>query len=312
MTTTAVISDPIGSWFTQSDHTVSTEATYRLVLDEFIARHADPFSVSERDVADFVLLDAEGRRRTVSGNSLRRNRTALAAFYRWAFEHRHVAVDYRPALKALDLPCRRVRLGRWLTKGEAARLLGVCDQSPRGVRDRALLGTALLTGLRAAELVGLTWGDVFMDQGRIQLVGKGRKLAEVAIPAQALEALKAWRDLVETSTRTPVDSTAPVFCASSYVGGLKGATKDYRFNWAKTASTALTRSVLAHRANQAGIGHVAPHDLRRSFAGFLDDRGIDLRTIQTALRHSSADTTVRCYLTPNPTRALRAVAALEL
>jgi len=96
------------------------------------------------------------------------------------------------------------------------------------------------------------------------------------------------------------------------VGGLKGATKDYRFNWAKTASTALTRSVLAHRANQAGIGHVAPHDLRRSFAGFLDDRGIDLRTIQTALRHSSADTTVRCYLTPNPTRALRAVAALEL
>ncbi len=229
MTTTAVISDPIGSWFTQSDYTVSTEATYRLVLDEFIARHADPFSVSERDVADFVLLDAEGRRRTVSGNSLRRNRTALAAFYRWAFEHRHVAVDYRPALKALDLPCRRVRLGRWLTKGEAARLLGVCDQSPRGVRDRALLGTALLTGLRAAELVGLTWGDVFMDQGRIRLLGKGRKLAEVAIPAQALEALKAWRDLVETSTRTPVDSTAPVFCASSYVGGLKGATKDYRF-----------------------------------------------------------------------------------
>jgi hypothetical protein len=79
MTTTAVISDPIGSWFTQSDYTVSTEATYRLVLDEFIARHADPFSVSERDVADFVLLDAEGRRRTVSGNSLRRYRTALKA-----------------------------------------------------------------------------------------------------------------------------------------------------------------------------------------------------------------------------------------
>ncbi len=90
------------------------------------------------------------------------------------------------------------------------------------------------------------------------------------------------------------------------------AERVYQFDWTKAASTALTRSVLAYRVDQAGIGHVTPHDLRRSFAGFLDERGIDLRTIQTALRHRSADTTIRCYLAPNPTRALRAVAALEL
>jgi len=312
MTVNTVTSDPIGSWFFQSDYTASTEATYRPVLEEFMARHGDPFAVSERDVADFVLLDGQGRRRTVSGNSLRRYRTALAAFFRWALEHGHVDVDYRPGLKALELPCRRVRLGRWLTPSEAARLLSVCGDTPRGVRDRALLATALLTGLRAAELVGLTWGDVSLDRARIRLVGKGRKLAEVAIPNQAVDALVAWRDLAETETETPVRLDAPVFCSATFVGGLRGAKRAYQFDWTRTASTALTRSVLARRAAQAGIGHVAPHDLRRSFAGFLDDRGIDLRTIQTALRHRSADTTIRCYLTPNPTRALRAVAALEL
>ena len=104
----------------------------------------------------------------------------------------------------------------------------------------------------------------------------------------------------------------PVLCASSYIGGLRGSTKEYRFDWTARASTALVRSVLTYRAHQAGLGHVAPHDLRRSFAGFLDDRGADLRTIQTALRHGSPDTTVRHYLIPNPTRALRAVEALQL
>ena len=299
-------------WFAESDYTASTEATYRPVLNELFGRIGDPLAVSERGVVDFVLFDADGHRRRVSGNSLRRYRTALAAFYRWAHEQELISTDLRPVLKALELPCRRVRLGRWLTDTEASRLIEACDTSPRGIRDRALLSTALLTGLRAAELVGLTWGNVDLQRGRIQFVGKGRKLAEVAIPAQASHALEAWHDQGEPWRRGTWRGPDPVLCASSYVGGLRGVTKQYRFDWKSPASTALVRSVLAHRTNVAGLGHVAPHDLRRSFAGFLDDRGIDLRTIQTALRHESADTTVRHYLTPNPTRALRAVEALEL
>ena len=299
-------------WFAQSDYTASTEATYRPVLNELFGRAGDPLAVGERVVIDFVLLDADGHRRQVSGNSLRRYRTALAAFYRWAHEQELISTDLRPVLKALELPCRRVRLGRWLTDTEASRLIEACDTSPRGVRDRALLSTALLTGLRAAELVGLTWGNVDLQRGRIQFVGKGRKLAEVAIPAQASHALEAWHDQGEPWRRGTWRGPDPVLCASSYIGGLRGSTKEYRFDWTARASTALVRSVLTYRAHQAGLGHVAPHDLRRSFAGFLDDRGADLRTIQTALRHGSPDTTVRHYLTPNPTRALRAVEALQL
>ena len=152
-------------WFAQSDYTASTEATYRPVLNELFGRAGDPLAVGERVVVDFVLLDADGRRRQVSGNSLRRYRTALAAFYRWAYEQELISIDLRPVLKALELPCRRVRLGRWLTDIEASQLIEACDTSPRGVRDRALLSTALLTGLRAAELVSLTWPYPVCRQG---------------------------------------------------------------------------------------------------------------------------------------------------
>lgn len=304
--------DLVNVWFDQSDYTASTEATYRRVLTELATRVEDPLSAPSRVVTDFIVLDEAGCRRALSGNTLRSYRTALAAFYGWAFDRGLVAVDHRPALRDLVLPCRRVRLGRWLTAREAVQLLEACDTTPRGVRDRALLSTALLTGLRAAELTGLRWGDVDFDQGRIRLVGKARKLAEVAIPPQAIHALQAWQQLGETDNTFGIEAGWPVFCTSSYIGGLKGSPKDYRFARDQPASTALVRSVLGHRARLAGIGHVAPHDLRRSFAGFLDEKGTDLRTIQLALRHGSPDTTARYYLTPNPARAFQAVGGLEL
>jgi integrase len=70
--------------------------------------------------------------------------------------------------------------------------------------------------------------------------------------------------------------------------------------------------LIVRRAEEAGLGLVATHDLRRSFAGFLDERGVDLGGIQAALRHSSPDTTQRAYLERSPRRALRAVADLQL
>jgi integrase len=248
----------------------------------------------------------------LAGNTLRGYRTAVCAFYRWANQRGHTSLDPRTALNELQLPVRRARTGRWLTADEAARLLYVCDESPRGIRDQALLSTALLTGLRAAELVSLTWSNVDLDTHRIHLVGKGRRPAEVAVPLQAVTALRLWKGLAAHETQQHPEPHWPVFCASSYIGGLRGSTKTYRFDWTQPSSPRLVRSVVTYRANQAQLGAVAPHDLRRSFAGFLDHNGVDLRTIQMALRHGSPDTTARCYLTPNPQRAHAAVQALHL
>lgn len=72
------------------------------------------------------------------------------------------------------------------------------------------------------------------------------------------------------------------------------------------------RQIVARRAEEAGLGVVATHDLRRSFAGFLDDDGAHLQDVQAALRHSSPTVTARCYLDPSPRRAIDAVAGLRL
>jgi integrase len=51
---------------------------------------------------------------------------------------------------------------------------------------------------------------------------------------------------------------------------------------------------------------IAPHDLRRTFAGLLEDQGVPIEKISAALRHSDIGTTQR-YLADNPRRTIEAL-----
>jgi integrase len=64
------------------------------------------------------------------------------------------------------------------------------------------------------------------------------------------------------------------------------------------------------RAEEAALGHVAPHDLRRTVANILYKAKIsegahffDLRDIQRVLGHSRPETTVKAYMDPIDTEA---------
>jgi integrase len=59
--------------------------------------------------------------------------------------------------------------------------------------------------------------------------------------------------------------------------------------------------VIDEAAEAAQIGHVAPHDLRRSVAGTLHESGVPIETISRLLRHSNVAITER-YLSRLPQR----------
>jgi integrase len=68
---------------------------------------------------------------------------------------------------------------------------------------------------------------------------------------------------------------------------------------------------VTRRARAAGLGHVAPHDLRRSAAAILhrattDDGAhhFELLDIQRVLGHADPATTMRSYLEPLDTAVL--------
>ena len=81
-----------------------------------------------------------------------------------------------------------------------------------------------------------------------------------------------------------------------------------RLDWGHRASTQALFTLITGRAEAAGLGLVAPHDLRRSAAGVLHtslaaDGGhrFDLLDIQRVLGHSHPATTMRSYPEPMDT-----------
>jgi integrase/recombinase XerD len=305
--------DLVGHWLVERNYSALTALVYRDTVERFFSWcSVQPDHVTTDDVTRFLTRRPESGISRYAPNTLRRERSALRSFFRWATASGHTGADPTLHLDQLVLGHGSVRQGRWLTLREARALLGACrDGSLRGLRDEALLSTGLLTGLRASELVAVRWRDVNLSRQRLVVVGKGSKPAELGLPGQARDTLHRWRTTVTDVLSGPPRPHWPVFPAGHKRGGI-GVDLRYEFNWQAPYTTRGLRHVLEFRADRAGLGRIAPHDLRRSFAGFLDEDEVDLRGIQAALRHESPATTMRHYLTRDPRRAVLAVRHLTI
>jgi len=89
------------------------------------------------------------------------------------------------------------------------------DEDPAEVRwrDAALLELLYGSGLRAAEVCGLTLGDVQLDTGRVVVWGKGSKQRHVPLSEPAVDALHTWiergRALFPAPSPVPARATPP-------------------------------------------------------------------------------------------------------
>ena len=101
---------------------------------------------------------------------------------------------------------------RALKREEAKALLNAIDRSTAlGKRDYALLMPLLRTGIRRAEVVVLTIGDLMMEQGyHVAIIrhGKGNKRGLAKLPVEVRQAIDAYLEAVD---RVDVAPEAPLF-----------------------------------------------------------------------------------------------------
>jgi integrase/recombinase XerC len=175
---------------------------------------------------------------------------------------------------------------------------------PDRVRDAFILALFLYTGLRLSELHGLRWRNVDLPAGLLNIVGKGSKPAQVALNPAARKLLFEWRSAYVAGCHTDhIDDLAVVPRMKTGVIG-RPCTPDVvtvrSIQWGRPIArpTSVYR-IIAERAREAGVGPLGAHDLRRSFAGIMKDRGATLEEISRALRHDSLETT-RVYLESKP------------
>ncbi|RMF62082.1 MAG: hypothetical protein D6746_04585 [Bacteroidetes bacterium] len=233
-------------------------------------------------------------------STVKLRRSVLRSFYRWAVRSGRLDRDPTLALDDMKVQARPVRRHNWLSPEEVGRLLDHWDDTPAGVRNRAGVALLALCGLRASEAVGLTWGDVDLDRRQLHVLGKGGKHAEVGIPSEAAKRLRLWRERLD-AVGWETQWVLPAL-AHTHVGWvLRGGPLSYK---------GLLAAVAGGASDLFGR-RVRLHDLRRSLAGMLEDRGVPVTDIQRVLRHSSVATTQR-YLADNPSKGVQVLQDFEL
>ncbi len=190
------------------------------------------------------------------------------------------AEDYQRARSVRSVVGDVLPAGRDLGAGELAALMAACeaDPSPAGARDAAIIALMYATGVRRSSVVRLNLSDYDPETGTLRVQQAKRNKEYLAYVAQdgAQRAMADW-----LAVRGP--EAGPLFWPITKGGDLIP----------RRMSTQAVYNLLLKRAQQAGVQHVSPHDLRRTLAGDLLDAGDDIVTVQRILGHARVDTTAR-------------------
>jgi len=213
-----------------------------------------------------------------------RYRESLRRLVRWAFENGYISYDPFQGVERWE---EVEQAPRWLEAAELSRLLRQVEIAVNGaksdswkiqaVRDWAMIGLMLYSGLREAEVAGLRVEDVMLGERSGKVIvwcGKGEKKREVPLGREARQALKAWLDVRG-------NDGIYLFCGKHGDG----------------VSTRLIQRRVGEYGRLAGIDGLTPHMLRHTFAKRLLDKGEPLTVVSRLLGHKRLDTTAR-YVVP--------------
>ena len=199
--------------------------------------------------------------------------TVLKRYFRWALREELIAVD--PTLKLQ--PARQApRVPTVMSEAQVEALLAAPDdETPLGLRDRAMLELMYASGLRVSELIGLKTFHVGLNEGVLRVTGKGS--AERLVPFG--QVAREWVVRYITEAR-------PVILGGQQTGDL------FVTGHGHGMSRIMFWMLVKKYARLAGIHMpLSPHTLRHAFATHLLNHGADLRAVQLLLGHADISTT---------------------
>jgi len=229
----------------------------------------------------------------LKASTINRSLVSIKRFFAWAHEQRIIGRD--PAKPVKLLP-QVTPPPRWLTdQEEHAFVAAVMEHGTP--RDRALIITALHTGLRADELVHVKPTDVVLGKrsGHIKVWGKRSKYREVPLNSTARSELQDYL--------THLTPDAPYLFASrkgehvdpAAEGGLETAVvREAHAPRPRTPAPIRPRTlghIVKKYAELARVEDVSPHDLRHRF-GYELAKTVPLHRLAQIMGHDSLDTTM--------------------
>jgi integrase/recombinase XerD len=246
-------------------------------LRRFVEEHAisDVRQMTRAEVDAYV---SELRRRKLSPHTVESWLGTCKRFFGFLVESNRLLISPAEHLHERNLGHL---VGRVISAKDAEKLLATPNTSlPMGVRDRAILEVLYGTGLRRAEVVGLSVFDVDLAGGVLRVQhGKGGKERLVPLGREAQKWLKLYLEKVR-----------PLLARRMHGREGEMALLLARDGCALTCS-ALT-SLVATLGKAAGV-RVSCHTLRRTMATELLRGGAQIVEVGTILGHANLTATQR-------------------
>ncbi len=205
--------------------------------------------------------------------SANRRLTVFKRYFRWALRERLIQSDPTLKLLAAKQPLRSPKI---LSEAQVQSLITAPDNdTPLGLRDRAMLELIYASGLRVSELVGLKVHHLSMSEHVLRTFGKGNKERLVPFGEHASDWLTRY-----------VREARPDILKGQQTDDLFVTTRGHSMSrvafWMIVKKYALLADIHAP---------LSPHTLRHAFATHLLNHGADLRAVQMLLGHADISTT---------------------
>ena len=207
-------------------------------------------SVTRHDVRAFAVSLKASKEPATVANRIR----SLKQFFKWAVTDQLIELDPMTGMENPFVPIKPVPV---IPETDLKALLRTCrtDGNIWELRDYAILRIFITTGARRSEVANLRSEDVDLDQGLIEVVGKGARPRVVPVDRESATALRLYS---RARSLQPHADLPQLWLSKS----------------GREFSSWGIEQMVHRRCRLAGIERINLHKFRHTFAHMAMDRGM--------------------------------------
>lgn len=250
-----------------STHTIRNYSADLTAFKKYLEGKCELVAIDKRIIRGYLAyLQSSG----MSRRTVLRHLSTIRSLFKYLMREKRIEKN---PMDEIDSPKSEKPIPTSLTYEQVERLFAQPDtKNYLGMRDRVIMELFYSSGLRVAELSGLNRSDFSKSNRTIRVRGKGKKERILPITKGACK----WMvDYLSHKERVEKDAQA-IFLNK----------------WGTRLSTRSIDRMFCKYLLMSGLSaKITPHTIRHTIATHWLEKGMDLKTIQVLLGHSSLATT---------------------